>query len=221
MDSDNNLTAEEAHDLEENTRKQRHSKLWFLGRKFRLTSSRFGDICKATEKRNIDLLCKTLHNPPMLLTPAVCYGNTNESKAISQFEMQYEKKVYSCGLFVNPKFPFLGASPDGLVEKENALIEVKCPYHAKDEKITAETVTFLENSDSGSPVLKRSHNYWFQVQGQLGIVKKELCYFIVFTQKDLFVQVIEFDENFFSEEILPKLTNFYSVHYRPYVSSKL
>lgn len=40
-------------------------------------------------------------------------------------------KIEKCGLFLDKKHPYLGASPDGLVG-EDVCVEVKCPYSARD-----------------------------------------------------------------------------------------
>ena len=45
-----------------------------------------------------------------------------------------EFEVEATGLHVNPKYPYLGASPDGLVMCAccgNGLLEVKCPYSVR------------------------------------------------------------------------------------------
>ena len=50
-----------------------------------------------------------------------------------------KKNVKFCtsGLHVNPKYPFLGASADGLIHCEvygTGLVEVKCPYGHKESQ---------------------------------------------------------------------------------------
>ena len=48
--------------LEKSTRKQSLSAKWQEARRLRLTASRFGTICKRTEKRDVGKLCDELHN---------------------------------------------------------------------------------------------------------------------------------------------------------------
>ncbi len=128
-----------------------------------------------------------------------------------------------CGIFVDPELSFLGASPDGITDNGAGLIEVKCPYVGRDSAIQpGKNFPFLCKDESGEKFeLRRTHNYFYQVQGQLGIAKRSYCYFIVYTLKDFFVQKIEFDRDFFSVEMLPKLRLFYTEQYRPYVASNL
>ena len=40
-----------------------------------------------------------------------------------KYESVTDEKVYPSGLWVNPKFPLLGCSPDGLVGKD-AVVEI-------------------------------------------------------------------------------------------------
>ena len=75
-----------------------------------------------------------------LLTKPMAYGLRYESKARKLYMKQHhvqcstsEKRVsVKCaGLVVSPKWPYLGASLDGLVECPKCgvcALEIKCPY---------------------------------------------------------------------------------------------
>ena len=83
-------------------------------------------------------------------------------------------QIYECGLFVNPKHPALGASPDEIISCdccEIGTLEIKCPYCSRDftpETTTEyEMLTFLESDD---------HAYYYQVQVQLHICAVTLLY---------------------------------------------
>ena len=56
--------------------------------------------------------------------------------------------------------------------------------------------------------LKRTHNYFCQVQGQMALTEREWCDFIVYTDKGISVERIKFDTNFWSNDLLPKLSFF-------------
>ena len=43
--------------------------------------------------------------------------------------------------------------------------------------------------------LKKNHEYYYQVQTQVGISKIEICFFVVWTERELHVEVITFDSN--------------------------
>ena len=62
------------------------------------------------------------------------YGLESESKAILKYEEQRNTVVCKSGLWVNPNFPFLGCSPDGIVG-EDGLLEIKSLKIFKDSTV--------------------------------------------------------------------------------------
>ena len=102
------------------------------------------------------------------------YGLESEAKAILKFENETLHKVRSTGLWVNPKFPFLACSPDGLVG-DNTVIEIKSLKIFEQNTIEAVTCSntlvpkdvlrrqCFEVKD-GKCVLKRNHSYYYQCQ---------------------------------------------------------
>lgn len=74
------------------------------------------------------------------------------------------------GLIVNPKWPYLGASPDGIVQCTycpKRVLEIKCPYmyRAMDVRIVKDD-SFYHDADLK---LKVGHAYHDQLQGQLAL----------------------------------------------------
>ena len=200
---------------------QSKSNLWHIERQWRLTASKFGEICKATESKDLELLCQSLFDPPKLANAAVNHGKTYESIAIKRFEEQNSLSVSKIGLCVNPEFPYLGASPDGIIS-EDSILEVKCPFSGRNDTIVpGKLFPFLRYDENNSISLRQNHNYYYQIIGQLAITKCKICYFFVYTLKDMFVERIEFDQKFFSENMLPHLKDFFENHFRPYVAKKL
>ncbi len=49
-----------------------------------------------------------------------------------------------------------------------------------------------------------------QIQGQLHIANKNVCYFVVWTTQDQFVEQIERDDKFWTEKMEMKLCYFYN-----------
>ncbi len=66
----------------------------------------------------------------------------------------------------------------------------------------------MEVSDTG-PRLKESHAYHYQCQGLMNILGLNWLDFIVYTEKDFYVQRIACDKQLWDAKMLPKLTNFY------------
>lgn len=97
-----------------------------------------------------------------------------------------------CGLVIHPIAPWLAASPDGVVFDPNeypqfGLVEFKCPN----------VQNFIDckyvQMECGTPKLKKSHAYYWQVQGQLLISGMQWCDFVVWAQEDYLVQRIYMD----------------------------
>ena len=68
--------------------------------------------------------------------PALEWGRTNEDVMRKAYIMAVTSnhshlKVTQTGLHLHPSYPFVGASPDGIVECSYCglgLLEIKCPY---------------------------------------------------------------------------------------------
>ena len=120
---------------------------------------------------------------------------------------------------MNPLYPYLGATPDGLVKYQccgDGLIEIKCPYSVKDDHpnaLQSKHQTFLNAQG-----LVSSHKYYTQIQGQLFVTEKLYCDFVVWTPKVRITQRIYPNVNFV-EKLSWKLTNFYIDHMLPDISA--
>ena len=116
----------------------------------------------------------------------------------------------------------MGASPDGLVldtsEEDHpcGLLEIKCPARAEtisllDLCTKAEykpSAFFLQYKD-GTYHLKKSHDYYYQVQGQLYITGRPWCDFVVWTPTFTSIECIWFDGVLWSKKMYPRLKAFY------------
>ena len=118
----------------------------------------------------------------------------------------------------------MGASPDGLVidpseQQPLGLVEIKCPARA--EKLSLFDLstnkehksTFCLRYIRDTYELKRRHNYYYQVQGQLHITRRSWCDFVLWTPSatvdSLFVERIYYDDTFWSNTMYPRLYRFY------------
>ena len=122
-------------------------------------------------------------------------GKTYKGVAIDKFKEKTGLPINPCGLFIHTEMAFLAASPDGCIYKDGKriLVEVKCPYQGRNKMITpGESFQFLEITADGSVKLKHSHNYFYQVMGQMVVTRSKLCYFFVYTHDDFLIEEIEF-----------------------------
>ena len=192
--------------IEQSTKGQSTNPAWYDERSIRLSSSRFGRICKATQRTDFRALANSFTKVTQIKNKAIDHGLRYEPVAIRKYESETGTKITDCGVFVCSDVPFLAASPDRTVD-DDLLVEVKCPYSAKDNLITKETVPYLEDA-SGSLTLRTDHDYYYQVQGQLLCTGRKECDFVVYTLKDIKIMRICRDEGFIAD-MKAKLTNFF------------
>lgn len=68
-----------------------------------------------TDKRNKKILCETIFSSKQSKSEATLHGKNFERKALKCFELKYKQNVNGCGFFIDRLKPFLGASPDGVI----------------------------------------------------------------------------------------------------------
>ena len=116
-------------------------------------------------------------------------------------------RVSLCGLFINPQFPILGASPDGIVECECCgvgVLEIKCPYCVRDcteETEFLEKVNYLKSvtNEKENYGLDKDHSFFYQIQCQLFVADKEYCDFMVWNKAVHFIQRFYQDDAFWQK----------------------
>ena len=173
--------------------------------------SNFGSICKATAKRDLDWLAAQLVLPGPFRSRATAYGTVHEPVAIEKFQ-QVMGPTRDCGIFVHKDYLWLAASPDSVVVEFISLLEVECPYSAKDKNIDHVSVPYLKKTSTGLTVNK-NHIHYYHIQGQLTCANVDSCYFSVFTQKDFYTEKISRDDKFICD-MLGKLKTFYGNHFK-------
>ena len=116
-----------------------------------------------------------MFSPRKLTTAVIIYGRTHESIATRKFQEVYDRiSVSPTGLFIHPDHNFLAASLDGKMGLDT-LLEIKCPYSGREEEIdVGPHFPFLEMRD-GELALKKSHNYFYQCQGQMLSIHALIC----------------------------------------------
>ena len=121
------MTAEKRCSIAENTFKQSKSQSYFLERHLRVTAT----TGKAVARKRGDNFIRTVRNKLFSLfrgNKATAYGKRNEQKACAAFLEKMGRKVCNTGLQVHAVEHWLAATPDGFVDEESVVFEVKCPY---------------------------------------------------------------------------------------------
>jgi YqaJ-like viral recombinase domain len=114
---------------------------------------------------------------------SVAYGIENEPVAIRKYEEAKQISVKQCGLFMQPQWPYLGASPDGLVG-DDGLVEVKCipkvgTLHPRAAAAFPKFKLSVELKH-GKLVMIHGSNHYIQIQAQCNIADKSYCDLILF-----------------------------------------
>ncbi len=231
------VTAEKAREIERNTHQQRNSQLWFSVRRYRITSSLFGAVLSRKDTTQPDSLVLRIIQPRALSTPAIQHGINHENLALKEYikyksslaETNNDLIVTPSGFRINPSYSCLGSSPDGAVydpsntSQPYGFLEIKCPYTCRNVlPVEACTKTgFYCTLKDGKLELKRNHQYYAQVQGQMGIGERPWCDFVIYTTKGISVERILLDEKYWKEKLLPKLNAFYDNCVAPELVSPL
>lgn len=215
------LSIGDIHKIERHTIGQSSNESWKNERQYRLTASHFGKVCTLRPTTPRDNTIKYILYGEKLFgtTPAMKlvilfkqsqkifyfvhvfnirfrYGIQNESIAKNAFEEACNLSCDPCGLFVDEQFHFLAASPDGLINHDG-ILEVKCPFSIKhitpQEAAINKILKYLIVNKEGAIELKRTHHYFYQIQGQLHITKRKYCYLVVWTPKGITYHAIIFN----------------------------
>jgi YqaJ-like viral recombinase domain len=215
--------------IAEFTKSQSKSTAWFEYRAGRVTGSKISSVCNTVAEAPSLSLIKSICHPSKskLKTPACLYGSIEEKNAVSAYMKQSnpnhnDLEFKEVGLYISSKKTFIASSPDGLVNCSccgTGVLEVKCPFNFRDKPIAENLsqIKFLEIDEFGVCGLKKSNEYFYQVQNHLYCVREaKYCDFVVYTRIDVLVirifpdlefqtEMVEASENFFVKCLLPEL----------------
>lgn len=191
------VTTEMCDLIEKETRSQSKSKLWYKYRAGRVTASRMRAVCHTNPSDPSQSLIKSICYPEAFhfTSKATEWGCSHEKQAREMYEKVSKTQhqnftVEDNGLFINPKWPYIGASPDGTVYCQccgKGALEIKCPYCHRGEAINSAAASdkkFCLKEINGKLHLDMDHMYYYQIQTQLFVCDVEYCDFCVCTFAD-------------------------------------
>lgn len=211
------VTQAVAIQLEIETREQSHSKTWHKVRANRLTSSSFKRICSRVADYNV--LAANLKKK-IVQTKVMKRGLEMEPVAAAEYQDLTGYEIFPCGFVINHHAPHLGASPDRKVIDPSAspmhgLLEIKCP-----NKRSVRDCKYLHCKADGSLSLKTTHEYYFQVMGQMGITGLKWCDFFVKCSDDHHLERVHFQPKEW-ENMKCKLDTFFFSYFLPSLCNKI
>lgn len=152
---------------------------------------------------------------------AIQWGVTHEKDGLQVLQNILKTTISSCGIFLSES-GVLGASPDGIVDKDY-VVEVKCPYKYRELELSValknDTSYILYWDDTGKMWINKKHPYYHQIQGQIYLSKRRGCHLCVWTPKQAVHCLILKDKTWASN--LASIEQFYFEKYVPYIKSQL
>jgi hypothetical protein len=205
------ISQTDSYDIEQNTIEQSKSPYWNSARKHRITSSNFKRVC--SRKKDFDTLADNLLKGSKIQTAAMKFGIQHEQEAAESYASITGNNVFKAGLLINPSCFHLGTSPDRKVIDPNAtpiygLLEIKCP--SADSITNLKYLTLVNNSYK----LKTSHDYYYQIMGQMGLTGALWCDLYIWCRDDFHLERIHFVPEKW-QEMKQKLDIFYFNYYLP------
>ena len=210
-------TPTEVATIERATKLQSESGMWYHQRRLRLTASNFGRVARRRPTTPVGNLVKTLLYSKSIDSRSLRWGRTHESDAERAYLQHLRSSgnnavVEPSGLVIDSNTPCLACSPDGLVGTDG-LVEYKCPYKAAQQNLTPlqaaiQCKDFCSTSNGSTLQLKKTHDYYYQVQGCLAITKRTWCDFVVWTPSGIAVERV-FADKVFWQAVKVKLERFY------------
>ncbi|KAL3818663.1 hypothetical protein ACJIZ3_004568 [Penstemon smallii] len=141
---------------------------WFALRKDKLTTSTFSTALGFWKgNRRYELWYEKVFGPDINLNEpskkgaAMEWGILNEAAAIERYKRITTRDVSKLGFAIHAeeRFDWIGASPDGLLDR-GGILEVKCPFNKG-------------KPEMGSPWLNMPFYYMPQMQGQMEIMNRD------------------------------------------------
>ena len=211
------LSEDEILDIEKSTQGQALNSNWIKHRLYRITASNFYAAAVNTVEPSSKLRSMYYKS---FDSAATLHGKKFEGHVRELYSLLLEKEgmtanVTEVGLKISPSFPFLGASLDGIVKCANETwgLEIKCPFSKFNGSLkdALSDKKFFLAKDGDNGMLKRRHPYYFQLQGQMLCAKLHRVDFVVWfgDAEPLFIESIQYDEDFTVNYLLPRLKYFF------------
>ena len=210
------LSDEQIKKIYDTTVKQSQSDVWLHQRNGRLTASKFKSITKSIEKCSIynsdhptDLISQRMGYSKLNPTWQMKYGINNEPHAKKKYTQIFKSAhknscVIDPGMTVLSSKIYISATPDLEINCSchgPGLVEIKCPSSLIGQKPSCENYKHIQETN-GEVTLKRSSEYFYQIQGQLGVTGRSYCDFFVFTFEGYALIRIDFDLPFWCDMLL-------------------
>lgn len=188
-------------EAENSTVAQSKSPEWYELRFGRITASKIYEAsrCKTKEGSLVEAI---LGGAKHIETDAIKRGLILESSVIARVEKLKNIKINKSGLILSSKYPFLGASPDGITDVY--CVEIKCP--SKEKNI----IQYVQNG-----IIKPK--FYYQLQMQMFLTNKAKGLFCVAAPDFLTTQEVNITEVEINTEKCLEIINFAETFWKQFV----
>ncbi|KAK3894298.1 hypothetical protein Pcinc_001941 [Petrolisthes cinctipes] len=179
---------------------QAKSPLWHAVRFSRVTASKAYDAAHSSGNINSSFVMSVIGAARLKDTDAMKRGRKLEHSVLNEVRSQLGK-INPTGIFLTPRYPVMGASPDGITEDGQSIVEVKCPTTQKNFR------KYVKND--GCVAAK----HLAQVQMLMHIANRKQAYFCVAhpdfeLTKNVKIVKVMYDP-VYSEDLMLKCQNFW------------
>lgn len=209
------------------TIKQSESKTWVEQRKIRISATKTHQVINT--RMSYQKVANILMSNSVLKGKAsinVCYGIMTEKTAIESYLKTYTECDYiECGLIIHTEYPWICASPDGLIIKNgkvDRVLEIKCPISCTNTPIETGgklNLSYLKYDSYGKVTLKPTHTYYTQCQFLMFCTGLTKCDLFIFNYVKPLLITVERNNNFISLAV-SKIEQFYFSTYLTELSLK-
>jgi len=153
---------------------EQRSAAWFDARKGKITASIVPSLLGVGLERRDDAFETLLTGERLEATEHMLRGQRLEGEARRFYEQTYKTDVVETGLWTHPSFPWLAASPDGLVGRDG-LLEIKAPQRL---------------AKTGDAVI-------LQATVQMAAAGRRFCDILQYAPPNAYLQRLHFDRDLF------------------------
>lgn len=207
---------ENREDIQVQTKGQRFNCRWSEVRQNLLTSSYFGRILKARNRKSYSKIVEDIlyHNNQHSNTAEIVHQRLHEKDALQVFRDSFTNELIdTCGIFIDTEHSFLGASPFRLCGEEG-LVMVQCPQilYKKSivDSINKKLLPFWQVVAGVISVNTKSH-WHIEIQGQLHVANKKFAYLVAYlSETEWKIEKVNRDDDFWDREMKEELIFFFN-----------
>lgn len=218
----NSRSDDEINDIQDETKEQSGSSKWRYLHTVLLTASiHHRVVVKLPHTSCRSIVESVLYS--VFDCDAMDYGRLHERDALAALQAELQKSrpnivIEACGIFIYRRrdCKCLAATPDGVIDDDDAIVEVKCPKSAEhlspEDAIMQGKIKFWKfDKKQQKFVVNKNDKWYYQVQSQLNITGREKCYFAVWTPVSPYIkyEIIHRDTELWETKMLPRLLAFY------------